>query len=69
MEYDFTDGSRCPECGEELYNDPGFGYWECYNCGFEYYEPGFDSDDIPWGCQTCGGPYPQCMTSCKVFDD
>ena len=25
--------------------------------------------DIPEGCAACGGPYPDCMTSCKMFDD
>lgn len=23
----------------------------------------------PEGCRACGGPYPQCVTSCKLFDD
>lgn len=27
-------------------------------------------DDIPCGyCLICGGPYPNCKTSCKLFDD
>lgn len=24
---------------------------------------------IPSGCKACGGPYPDCMTACKIFDD
>ena len=20
-------------------------------------------------CESCGGPYPKCMSSCKIFDD
>ena len=32
----------------------------------EYYQ---ECDDIPEGCAACGGPYPQCTTSCKLFDD
>ena len=28
-----------------------------------------DDDDIPEGCAVCGGPYPDCMTSCNLFDD
>lgn len=24
---------------------------------------------IPAGCRACGGPYPDCMTSCNLFDD
>lgn len=25
--------------------------------------------NIPSGCRACGGPYPQCKISCKLFDD
>ena len=44
----------------------------CASCGYmvnhdEYYEE--NNDDIPYGCAACGGPYPQCKTSCKLFDD
>jgi hypothetical protein len=28
-----------------------------------------DNSDIPKGCQACGGPYPDCKTSCVLFDD
>lgn len=28
-----------------------------------------DMDDIPECCLACGGPYPQCMSSCAIFDD
>lgn len=30
------------------------------------YEP---EEDMPECCAACGGPYPQCTTSCKIFDD
>lgn len=26
-------------------------------------------DDMPEGCKACGGPYPDCTSSCKMFDD
>lgn len=26
-------------------------------------------DGLPECCASCGGPYPNCMTSCKIFDD
>ena len=27
-------------------------------------------DDMPLaGCKACGGPYPYCKASCKMFDD
>lgn len=28
-----------------------------------------DWDEKPEVCQTCGGPWPDCMDSCKLFDD
>ncbi len=24
---------------------------------------------IPVGCAACGGPYPDCMSSCPIYDD
>lgn len=38
----------------------------------EEYENLYDSpneDNMPECCIACGGPYPDCMTSCKIFDD
>lgn len=29
----------------------------------------YDGDVPPEGCRVCGGPYPDCMTSCKLFDE
>ena len=29
----------------------------------------YDDEDIPEGCLACGGPYPDCMSSCNAFDD
>lgn len=29
----------------------------------------FGDDVPPEGCIACGGPYPYCKSSCKVFDD
>lgn len=28
-----------------------------------------DGDDMPSCCRACGGPYPDCMDSCKIFED
>lgn len=40
------------------------------------YEPDPESDEypdeidgVPVGCAACGGPYPDCMISCDMFDD
>lgn len=27
-----------------------------------------DKNDIPEGCDACGGPYPDCISSCKMYD-
>ncbi len=29
----------------------------------------FGEDIPPAGCIACGGPYPHCKSSCKLFDD
>lgn len=38
---------------------------------YEYSEEYFDAhpEDIPEGCAACGGPYPNCTSSCPLFDD
>ena len=28
-----------------------------------------DESEIPECCKACGGPWPKCQTSCKIFDD
>lgn len=36
----------------------------------EYYgDITYSDDDIPEGCEACGGPWPDCTTSCKLIDD
>ena len=59
------------------------GYWTCLKCGnsnkigkseiiFDNHEDfSYDDEDeeVPVGCIACGGPYPNCMTSCKMFDN
>lgn len=29
----------------------------------------YGGDVPPAGCRACGGPYPDCVTSCGLFDD
>lgn len=29
----------------------------------------FRNDMPPAGCRACGGPYPYCKPSCRMFDD
>lgn len=61
----------CPQCGATM----GYSYskelFKCPDCGYEMDEADWhyeDDDDIPWGCQVCGGPYPDCKDSCKLYD-
>lgn len=35
--------------------------------GDEYLIP--RGDMPPAGCRACGGPYPHCKASCKMYDD
>lgn len=64
----------CPCCGETM----GYSYskseFKCPSCGNIVDENDLDvdemdDDDIPWGCRNCGGPYPLCTSSCKMFDE
>lgn len=58
----------CPNCGSEedqaeyeyepFHNDP----WS------EVSRSAFHNDIPPEGCRACGGPYPKCVDSCKLFD-
>ncbi|MFI3115315.1 MAG: hypothetical protein R3Y12_04145 [Clostridia bacterium] len=29
----------------------------------------FEDDTIPRGCGDCGGPWPNCISSCKIYND
>lgn len=63
----------CPACG-----------WECDVMDYEYEEEDCmelvrddrgdeflipRGDMPPAGCRACGGPYPDCKASCKMYDD
>jgi hypothetical protein len=68
----------CPECPicETIMK---FSYckaeFKCFECGHTMNEcdwediVGEDESEPPYVCIVCGGPYPQCQTSCKIFDD
>lgn len=69
----------CPYCGSEL-EKLRDGRYYCDTCDDTFDEEDIlwrDEDDnqddaedyIPEGCLACGGPYPNCKTSCKIFDD
>lgn len=66
----------CPECGTTM----GYNYilseYKCPNCGYtadEYDrlddDDGDEDDDTkPFGCRACGGPWPDCKTSCNLYN-
>lgn len=74
---------KCPYCGGEMKENGDFGeLLECIECGtsidaedggLSYDEinakDALDEDEMPPYCKTCGGPYPSCKISCKLFDD
>lgn len=66
---DLEYGLICPNCG-----------WGADSMEYEYdygeeleLAPNivdmFGGEVIPDCCAACGGPYPDCMGSCKIFDD
>ena len=63
----------CPYCGQPLQRG-GLIDWECWNCDLEYDEV-YDSVNhedtllllVPDICRECGGPYPDCRTTCPFF--
>lgn len=66
-----------PEGGCDIYTCPSCG-WEIDEMEYEYEDNnewtdemiGINHGDVPPdGCRTCGGPYPYCKISCKLFDD
>lgn len=57
----------CPSCGHTMYLDE-YALNGDDNADYdEYYQE--PEDDIPECCKACGGPYPNCRSSCKIFDD
>ena len=56
----------CTKCGYSVDIDD----YGCENDYNEYYStPQNEILAMPECCRACGGPYPSCMTSCKIFDD
>ena len=52
----------CPVCGARIYLE-----WDDVNK--EYYVWESSAGSMPDCCSACGGPYPDCKISCKIFDD
>ena len=68
-----------PNGGCDIYACPSCG-WEVDEMEYEYEDDeevewassvhkSYGGDIPPAGCRACGGPYPHCKTSCKLFDN
>ena len=74
----------CLVCGGKMKHIKGRD-WVCTACGADAWmgdygslcfdaelfddDDGIGYDGIPVGCAACGGDYPNCKTSCPMFDD
>lgn len=68
--YIFSD-FKCDNCGETIDENDADVEVVLEWADDDVLEWGNDetNGDIPFCCIACGGPYPQCTTSCKIFDD
>lgn len=73
------DRKEAPKGGNDIYACPSCD-WSVDVMEYEYEDSeeeelteevlkAYKGDVPPAGCRACGGPYPQCKTSCKMFDD
>ena len=74
---------KCPNCESGVLSQVLDKYWRCPDCFLNAYQIGdelsYDDSDLeqqsrsdgkPECCVSCGcGAYPDCKTSCKIFDD
>lgn len=65
---------NCPSCGEIMKFSYCKSEFKCFACGYimdemDWDHCGEDENGMPFVCGTCGGPWPSCQTSCKMFDD
>ena len=64
-----SDYVLCASCGKKQYEKDGpIGTWRGVLCQACWHEEEAKENDIPEGCQSCDGPYPNCKTSCKLID-
>ena len=63
MEYADENILSCPNCNYWIEVDEydSIGEFDEYYSSLE--------EEVPEYCQICGGPYPQCTTSCSLYDD
>lgn len=70
---------NCPFCNGHMRRNPSnFNWYICEECDEEleldtstneFILEYNNDDDVPEGCAACGGPYPDCTSSCPLFDD
>jgi DNA-directed RNA polymerase subunit M/transcription elongation factor TFIIS len=71
---------ECPNCGNSFYaDDRDFAYeqWKeeqeeesgFYDYDDDDYDDDYDESEEPECCRACGGPWPDCESSCTIFDD
>lgn len=74
-EFDFDEAASKFNSHFDGYFDYAFNGWEnyCADCAISSAElekeKGIDDDSIPSGCAACGGNWPNCKTSCPLYDD
>ena len=68
----------CPKCKTTMGFSLAKQEYKCPSCGYIMDIDDWDEDDlddeededgIPFGCSACGGPYPDCISSCNMFDE
>lgn len=60
---------HCDKAGTLDYDEENDCEYVVFDEEYEGYYDEVSEEDLPDCCAACGGPYPQCMTSCKIFDD
>lgn len=58
---------KCPVCGTRVKESTAYHQLDREN--MEWENSMADFDDMPECCEACGGPWPDCEASCKLFDD
>ncbi|WP_303330914.1 hypothetical protein [Bacteroides acidifaciens] len=58
----------CPSCGWEV-DEMDYEYEDSEEEWTEGTLESYKGNVPPVGCRACGGPYPHCKTSCKLFDN
>lgn len=58
----------CPSCQRKVREMTAYDHLSRENDKFNV-SLELSEDDIPEGCRACGGPWPDCIDSCPIFED